>query len=269
MIKGFFKKVFSVLIISLLLFSSISVFLFFPKLIVKAQGMTSTNYKIISSDINAGGRDDQTSTTYKMQETIGGIATGISESALYKLMAGYRTIDDLTITFSINDLAIGFGTFSATNSRWATSDETGAISEPANQNPTYITISTNAPNGAIVSARSQGDGTAVEANGSAGFYKSSSPTKLIAATACTAVADGTESYALYVKNVGSNLTAASGFNGGTCTGIISTTNQTILTASVPLSTNNTADIALKAAIVSTTSAGSYTDVITLTGTGKF
>ncbi|PIR72194.1 MAG: hypothetical protein COU42_02110 [Candidatus Nealsonbacteria bacterium CG10_big_fil_rev_8_21_14_0_10_36_24] len=267
--RGFFKKVFSVATISFLLFLWLSVFLFFPNLIVKAQGMTSTNYKIISSDINAGGRDDQTSTTYKMQDTIGGIATGISESALYKLMAGYRTLDDLSISFSISDLAIGFGDFSSTDVRWTTSNEAGATSQPANQNPTYITIATNAPNGAIVSARSQGDGTGIEGNGSAGIYKSSSPTKLIAATACTTVTNGTESYALYVKNIGSNLTADSGFNGGTCSGIISTIGQTILTASVPLSTNNTADIALKAAIASTTAAGSYADVIILTATGRF
>jgi len=261
--EGFLKKVFSAVIISLLLFSWLSIFLFFPNLIVKAQGMTSKKYKIISSDINAGGRDDQTSTTYKMQDTIGGIATGVSESALYKLMAGYRTVDDLSISFSISDLVIGFGNFSSTNVRWATSDETGATLEPANQNPTYITISTNAPNGVIISARSKGNGL------EAGIYKSISPTKLIAAAACTTVDNGVESYALYVKNVGSNLTAASGFNGEACTGIISTTGQTILTTSVPLSANNTADVALKAAINSTTAAGFYADVITLTATGKF
>ena len=225
--------------------------------------MTSTKYKIISSDINAGGRDDQTSTTYKMQDTIGGIATGISDSALYKLMAGYRTVDDLSISFSISDLAIGFGDFSSTNVRYATSDENGATSEPVAQNPTYITISTNAPNGVIISARSEGDSS------DAGIYKSSSPTKLITAASCATVDNGVESYALYVKNVGSNLTAASGFNGETCAGTISTIGQTILTASVPLITNNTADVALKAATAGVTAAGSYADVITLTATGKF
>lgn len=261
--RGFLKKVFSAVIVSLLLFSSISIFLFFPNLIIKAQGMTSTKYKIISSDINAGGRDDQTSTTYKMQDTIGGIATGISDSALYKLMAGYRTVDDLSISFSISDLAIGFGNFSSTNVRYATSDENGATSEPVAQNPTYITISTNAPNGVIISARSEGDSS------DAGIYKSSSPTKLITAASCATVDNGVESYALYVKNVGSNLTAASGFNGETCAGTISTIGQTILTASVPLITNNTADVALKAATAGVTAAGSYADVITLTATGKF
>jgi len=263
--RGFLKKVFYAAIISLLLFSSIQIFLFFPNLIVKAQGMTSAKYKIISSDINAGGRDDQTSAAggYKMVDTIGGIATGISESALYKLMAGYRTLDDLTISFSISDLAIGFGDFSSTDVRYATSNENGDTSEPTSQNPTYITVSTNAPNGVIVSARSEGN------NSGAGIYKSSSPTKLIAAAACTTVANGTESYALYVKNVDSNLTPASGFNGEACTGTISTIGQTILTASVPLSANNTADVALKAAINSTTAAGFYADVITLTATGKF
>jgi len=155
------------------------------------------------------------------------------------------------------------GNFSSTNVRYATSDENGATSEPVAQNPTYVTISTNAPNGVIISARSEGDSS------DAGIYKSSSPTKLITAAACATVDNGVESYALYVKNVGSNLTAASGFNGETCAGTISTIGQTILTASVPLVTNNTADVALKAATAGVTAAGSYSDVITLTATGKF
>ena len=94
------------MIISLLLFSSIQIFLFFPNLIVKAQGMTSTNYKILTNDINAGGRDDQTSTNYKMQDTIGGIATGISDSEHYKLKAGYRQMQEVYISVSAPETVI-------------------------------------------------------------------------------------------------------------------------------------------------------------------
>jgi len=168
-------------------------------------------------------------------------------------------------------LAIGFGTFSATTERFATADATGSTSAAPNGGPTVITITTNAPNGAIVSARSKGSGTGVEGNGSAGLYKSSSPTKLIAAAASSAVVTGTEGYGLYVKNVANTtgtLTIDAGFDDNASADLaISTTNQTIAAATAVV--NATADVALNAAIASTTAAGSYADVVTLTGTGKF
>ncbi len=52
--------------------------------------MQSGNYKILSEDVNIGGSDNQASTNYKMQDTIGGVATGATTSANYNLRAGYR-----------------------------------------------------------------------------------------------------------------------------------------------------------------------------------
>ena len=180
------------------------------------------------------------------------------------------TVDPI-ITFSINDLAIGFGSFSSTTERFATADATGSTSAASNGEPTVITITTNAPNGAIVSARSKGNGTGVEANGSAGLYKSISTAKLIAAAAASAVVTGTEGYGLYVKNVTNTtgtLTIDAGFDDNASADLaISTTNQTIAAATAVV--NSTADVALNAAIAGTTPSGSYADVITLTGTGKF
>ncbi len=175
------------------------------------------------------------------------------------------------LTFSISDVTIGFGEMTTSDDYWATSDATGATSEPGSGNPTTITISTNATNGALVSARSTGDGTGAEGNGSAGLYKSVATTDLIAAVASSTITTGaTEGYGLYVKQVGSNLTADEGFDNDTTSDLaISTTSQTILTASAPISTDNTADVALKAAIAATTLAGSFADTITLIGTGKF
>jgi hypothetical protein len=97
----------------------------------------------------------------------------------------------------------------------------------------------------------------------------SSYSSLIPATGSLVVAAGVPAYALYVKNVGSALTAASGFNGGSSTGAITTSAQTILSASGPVSLNNSADIAVKASIAATTTAGSYGDTITITATGKY
>ena len=194
--------------------------------------------------------------------------TTITDTGYYALsvvandqVAVTATVDPL-FSFSITNLTIGFGEFPSTTKRWATTDTNGLTSEPGNQNPSYFTVSTNAPNGAMVAAASTGNGTA-------GLYKSIAPTKLIPAAAANSVTTGTEGYGLYVKNVGSSLAAVSGWLNSGATGVISSTLQSIVTASGPVSSNNTADIALVAAIATSTPAGAYSDAITLVGTGKF
>jgi len=84
------KRLFSIIIISCLIISSVLVFLFWKE--VKANpvfGMTSTNYEIKADSINIGGHQ-QTSDNYRMSDTIGEISTGESTSANYKLKAGYQ-----------------------------------------------------------------------------------------------------------------------------------------------------------------------------------
>jgi len=267
--KSSLKRIFAVFMVFVLFFT---VFLKVSKnLIVKAEEMTSTNYKIISDDINSGGRDDQTSTSYKMQETIGGIATGVLESDFYKIMAGYRVPEEWSLTFSISDLSIGFGTFSSTAKRYTTGNEQGSTSEPANGEATVLSILTNAPNGATISIRSKGNGSGIEGNGSAGLYKSSSPTNLIAAAPSSSVTSGSEGYGVYLKNVTNNtgtLSIDEGFDNDNSSDLaISTTNQTLASASAEV--DATVDLLGVAAISSTTPAGSYSDVLTLTGIGKF
>ena len=192
-------------------------------------------------------------------------------SVLSDATVGVSATIDPVITFSISDLAIGFGTFSATTKRYTTADETGTTSASGNGQATILTIQTNAPNGALISGRSKGNGTGVEGDGSAGLYKSSSPTNLIAAAASSAVATGTEGYGIYLKNVTNTtgtLSIDEGFDDDTTTDLaVSVTNQTLASASAKV--DATVDLTGAAAIASTTSAGSYTDVITLTGTGKF
>ncbi len=180
-------------------------------------------------------------------------------------LAVTATVDPL-FSFSISQNSLDFGTFSNTNKRWATggAGSGGSTTEPGAGQPTQITISTNAPNGAVVYARSQGDGS------SAGLYKSSSPTYLIPAVASSAVSSGSEGYGLYVKNAGANLTVDEGFdNDGVSDVAISTSDQLIVSASGSLSSGNTADITLVAAISASTPAGSYQDTITITAAGKF
>ena len=92
---------------------------------------------------------------------------------------------------------------------------------------------------------------------------------MISAMGSSSIFDGTEGYALYVKNVGSSLAAASGWLNLAATGVISTSFQTILSSSGPLGANNTADIALDAATSGATAAGSYGDTITIISTSRY
>ena len=167
-----------------------------------------------------------------------------------------------TFSFSISTTSLQFGNLTASNILWATSAG-GATAEPAAGNPSTITVTSGAPNGLIVSISDS------NASGKSGLYKSTVPVHLATSTAANSVATGTESYGFYVKNVGSALTAAAGFNGGTGTTAISTTAQTILSATVPVAVNNTADIVLKASISATTPAGAYSDALTITATGEY
>ncbi len=167
-------------------------------------------------------------------------------------------------SLSISQNSLDFGSFSNTQVRWATggANSGGSTTEPAVA-PTTLTISTNAPNGAVVYAQSQGDGS------SAGLYKSSPPPYLIPAVASSAVSSGSEGYGLYVKNATGGLTIDEGFDDdGVSDKALSTTSQLILSATGALD-SATADIFLKASISVSTVAGEYQDIITITATGKF
>jgi hypothetical protein len=67
----------------------------------KAYVATSTNYRIQFQSINVSGKDFQTSSNYKLSETIGEVATGLSTSTLYKLKAGYRQMPEVFISISL------------------------------------------------------------------------------------------------------------------------------------------------------------------------
>lgn len=62
----------------------------------------STNYKLQSDSVNVGGLDFSSSTSYKLDDTIGEIGVGSYESASQLLKAGYRyTEGDYTISISL------------------------------------------------------------------------------------------------------------------------------------------------------------------------
>lgn len=66
---------------------------------VGAQVMQSTNYRIGSDSVNAGG-GLATSTTYSLESTTGEVATGESGSATYNLKAGYQQMQEVFISLS-------------------------------------------------------------------------------------------------------------------------------------------------------------------------
>lgn len=80
-----------ILIISFLIITG-----FYP---VFAYVMESNNYRIQSDSLNIGGVR-QTSTNYIMEDTIGEISTGPSDSASYKLKAGYQQMQEVYLSIS-------------------------------------------------------------------------------------------------------------------------------------------------------------------------
>ena len=60
---------------------------------VRAQVMSSTNYRIESDSVNIGGTEDSSSASYQIRDTLGEIATGPSTSSSYNLYAGYRQME--------------------------------------------------------------------------------------------------------------------------------------------------------------------------------
>jgi len=167
-----------------------------------------------------------------------------------------------TLSFSISDVSIGFGTWTGTELRYATGDEAGSTTEPGAGLPTQLTATTNAGSGLSITITSQGNGT------SAGLYKSVSPTKLISAVASSTVAAGSEGYGVYGK-AATGLTIDEGFDNDAVSDLaVSTSAQTFASTTGPVS-NGTVDVVPKAAIATTTPTGSYSDALTLVATANF
>jgi hypothetical protein len=66
---------------------------------VFAYVMSSPNYRIQSDSLNIGGMRE-TSTSYRMEDTIGEIATGVLTSTSYKLKAGYQQMQETYLAIS-------------------------------------------------------------------------------------------------------------------------------------------------------------------------
>ena len=81
-------------------------FFLIPLYTILADTMQSSTYKIISDTVNVGGQDSS-GTLYKLNETLGEIGTGDSNSANYYLHAGFWQMQESYIAISSpDDLAL-------------------------------------------------------------------------------------------------------------------------------------------------------------------
>lgn len=210
-----------------------------------------------SSTVTNGAADDD--------DTIA-IAGGIGDTGT--LTVDIITDDQVSITatvnssisFSIDDNAIGFGTLSTSTGRWATADATGANASAAT--PTVanvLTIATNAQSGYTVTY----NGATLTSGGN-----TISPATVSGDSDGT---QGTEQFCLGVSTDG-NATIASGYqrtaNGTSSCSFAASTTTTIVSETVPTATE-TLSVSYLANISGTTEAGSYSTTLTYSATGTY
>ena len=166
---------------------------------------------------------------------------------------------DPTLSFSISNTVLNFGSFVGIAVRYADTS-TGSATLPTNGQPTTLTTSTNGANGVLLSIYDQGNGT------SGGLWSGSPVSELIPAAGANLVTAGSKKYGVFGKN-SSGLTIDPGFTSSGATAI-STSLQNFATSSGPV-INATVDLALVAAVDTTTKAGIYSDSLTIICTGRY
>ncbi len=164
-----------------------------------------------------------------------------------------------TISFTVDDNTVGFGTLSSSTGRWATGDTTGGNAS-AGSTPTAahtLTVGTNAASGYSVTYY----GATLTSGGNT-----------ITAASITTDSDGTtgsEQFALSVSASG-DATIASGYARGTNSSwnFVANTATTIVSETVPTATE-TLSVSYLANISTLTEAGSYSTTLTYIATGNF
>lgn len=165
---------------------------------------------------------------------------------------------DPTITFTIDDNAIGFGTLSNTVGRWATADATGGNASPALPTAANVlTIATNASSGYALTY----NGATLTSGGNT-----------IDVATITGDGDGTqdtEQFGLSISTAG-DATIASGYQRDATPdfNFVASTTTTIASETGPTSTE-TFSVSYLANIRGNTEAGAYSTTLTYIATGTF
>jgi len=92
------KKIFALTLVGLLVV---------PTMVFSA--MSSTNYYIYADTIDVGGSFG-TSTSYSLQDSVGGVSLGISTSTSYEVLGGYQSMEKGSLSFSLSGNSIDFAT---------------------------------------------------------------------------------------------------------------------------------------------------------------
>lgn len=165
-----------------------------------------------------------------------------------------------TITFTIDDNAIGFGTLSTSTGRWATADATGtnaSASTPTVAN--VLTIATNAQSGYAITY----NGATLTSGGN-----TINPATIAADSDGT---PGTEQFCLGVSTSG-DATIPSSYqrtaNGTSACNFAASTTTTIASETAPTATE-TLSISYLANISGTTEAGAYNTTLTYVATATY
>ncbi|MFA6548121.1 MAG: hypothetical protein WCT11_04245 [Candidatus Magasanikbacteria bacterium] len=74
--------------------------------------MSSTNYYIFADSVDFGG-GSSASTSYSLQDSLGGYATGISTSTSYQIRAGYQAEEVGLLSMVLDGSSVNFGTVSS------------------------------------------------------------------------------------------------------------------------------------------------------------
>ena len=176
---------------------------------------------------------------------------------------GVTATVDPTLSFSISDITVGFGSFVSTNIRYATGDVAGSASEPAADNPTKLVVSTNGDNGATITVQDEGSGS------SSGLWSAAPISELIASDTSRniIVVGNKKKYGLYGKNA-STLVIHENFDNDATDSALTRAAQTFASYTGPMSSASL-DLVPVAAVDATTKAGAYTDTITIICTVNF
>lgn len=165
---------------------------------------------------------------------------------------------DPTITFSISDNTIGFGSLSSSAARWATGDTLGAASDSGAAHT--MSVATNATSGYVLSY----NGATLTSGGNT-----------IDVAAITNDADGTQGAEEFGTGYSTNgsSTIASGYDHNSTPGnrdwaFVASTTTTIVSRTTPTATETISSFYLSN-IAGNTEAGSYSTNITYIATGTF
>ncbi len=165
---------------------------------------------------------------------------------------------DPSISFSISDVAVGFGTLSSSTATWATADATGTTSQPgATSGAHELAVGTNATGGYAITY----NGATLTSGGDT-----------ISAATITGDADGnegSEDFALAIADNGGDVTIPSAYDYASNNySFVAGTTTTLASESGPSATE-TIDVQYIANISALTEAGSYSTAITYIATGTF